>query len=142
MKSQSIQEVGDRYPKKIKDFLERDFYLFRLWVLVFGLMAFSYKGFERVVPVIGQDQQEPGKVSESLARDIAQVYFLLNQKDSRKIVDFNPGVFNTISEENGSRFFQLEMSYTLLEDDGSPSEIKEDLFFDDSGWVQSYSTLN
>ncbi len=142
MKSQSIQEVGNRYPKKIKDFLERDFYLFRLWVLVFGLMAFSYKGFEKVAPGFGQDRQGPGKVSESLARDIAQVYFLLNQKDSRKIVDFNPGVFNTISEENGSRFFQLEMSYTLLEDDGSPSEIKEDLFFDDSGWVQSYSTLN
>ncbi len=136
------QQSGALLPVEIRIFLEKDWYYFRVWVLVFGLLVFSLHilNIDRIGP--NTSFQNQGKVSKTLASDIAKVYLTLNTDRSSKIQDIEYLSFNTISEKNGSRFFQLKLNYTELDENGIFQPVKRDLFFDDSGWVQTFGSLN
>ncbi len=136
------QELGNHLPPHIDRFLERDWLLFRVWVLVFGLGVFGYGIYTQVqARSQGVDIVE-GKVSKSLASDLANLYLVLTHRDPNSIKNIEYESFNTISGETGARFFQLSMNYEELELDGSYQPIQKDLFFDESGWAEAFGTLN
>ena len=136
------QQVGNHLPIDVRIFLEKDWYKFRIWILLFGLIVFSlhilnldnYNGI-KINPL-------QGKVSKTLAADIANVYLAINQDQPGTIQDIEYLSFNTISEENGSRFFQIKLNYSELDNNGIFQSMNKDLFFDDSGWVQQFASMN
>jgi len=136
------QQVGNLLPVDIRIFLEKDWYYFRVWVLIFGLLVFSLHILNLDPRKPSEIYQTQGKVSKTLAADIAKVYLALNQEKPGAIQDIKYLSFNTISEKNGGRFFQLKLNYTELDNNGIFQSIKQDLFFDDSGWVETFGSLN
>jgi len=142
MSAMKNQQADNHLPIDIRIYLERDWYHFRVWVLIFGLFVFSLHILNLDNDIQIKMEQNQGKVSEILAADIAQVYLAMTHDQPQTIKNIKYLGFNTISEKNGSRFFQLKLNYSERDQNGIFQPIKQDLFFDDSGWIQAYGSLN
>jgi hypothetical protein len=142
MSTVTNQQVGNSLPIETRIFLEKDWYKFRVWVFLFGFLVFSLHILNLDNSKIAKIDRIQGKVSKVLAADIAEVYLALTHEQPGTIQDIEYLSFNTISEKNGSRFFQLKLNYIERDNNGIFQPIKQDLFFDDSGWVQAYGSLN
>ncbi len=136
------REAGNTLPHNVSQFLEKDWIYFRLWALIFALSVFAFSGFQKIKSESRKISVIEGKVSQSLATDLARLYLVFTHEDPNSISNVEYHGFNTISSESGGRFFQVNLNYREKSLDGSSDPVQKEIFFDDSGWAQGFVTMN